>query len=506
AEHADLHLAPRPGQDWALLLGMVKVILEEGLEHRADCAEANGVDEIRRLVAEADLADLAARCDIPVDRIESLAREFATAERAVLVSRTGGVLHLTGTLNEWLGQLLNLITGRNDRPGCRRYERGYVDVLTVFDKMSKPLEHTSRVARRPMKAGHHGLDELPAEITTPGRGRVRALIIDAGNPVVSGPDGGKLDDAMAQLDLLVALDMVQRESHRHAHWLLPSAHWLERDDLLAFFSGLHSRPFAQFGPKAVKPPAGVREEWRVFTDLCLAMRKPLFGQRGVNTVIRATRAASRLLRRPGLEFGPRWIDRLIVATGRRVKWRDLMSHPHGLLLGEGDFGDFRTALKTPDKKVHAAPPEFLARARELLARPGPAAPALYPFQQANRRNRHSMNSFINELPSLHPGGRTNHVVINPLDAAELGIGDGYLVRVSSPVGEIEIEAKVTDQPRRGVVIIDHGWGSRVFDPRDGKEPESYGANRNLLVDATEVDPLSQTAPMNSSYVRVDRVG
>ena len=61
-------------------------------------------------------------------------------------------------------------------------------------------------------------------------------MINCGNPVVSGPDGAKLDDALAQLDLLVAIDFVQRESHRHAHWLLPAVHWLERDDLLAFTS------------------------------------------------------------------------------------------------------------------------------------------------------------------------------------------------------------------------------------------------------------------------------
>ena len=69
AEKADVHLAVRPGQDWALLLAMVKVILDEGLEHTQDCAElATGVDDLRTLVADADLDDLAARCDIPAAR------------------------------------------------------------------------------------------------------------------------------------------------------------------------------------------------------------------------------------------------------------------------------------------------------------------------------------------------------------------------------------------------------------------------------------------------------
>jgi formate dehydrogenase len=351
---------------------------------------------------------------------------------------------------------------------------------------------------------------LPDEITTPGPGQIKAMLINCGNPVVSGPDGAKLDEALAQLDLLVAIDFVQRESHRHAHWLLPAVHWLERDDLLAFTSNMHDEPYVQCGAKAVDPPPGARQEWRIFVDLAIAMRKPLFGAKGLNGFIKATRRLARLTRRPALEFGPHWIDRLVVATGRkvngrRIKWRDVMAHPHGWVLGPREFGHFRDALRTDDKKVHAAPPEFVSRTRELLAEPAPQAPSDYPFQLANRRNRHSMNSWLNELPGLHPSGKHNEVVIHPDDAVALGISDGDRVKVFSPVGAIELEASVNERPRRGVVVIDHGWGSRIFDPRGGSQPESYGTNRNLLIDGGPVDPLSQTAALSSSYVGVERV-
>jgi formate dehydrogenase len=79
------------------------------------------------------------------------------------------------------------------------------------------------------------------------------------------------------------------------------------------------------------------------------------------------------------------------------------------------------------------------------------------------------------------------------------------VRVYSAVSEIELAASISDRPRRGVVVVDHGWGSRVFDPRGGGSPESYGVNRNLLIDNSAVDPLSQTSPLSSSYVGVERV-
>jgi formate dehydrogenase len=116
-----------------------------------------------------------------------------------------------------------------------------------------------------------------------------------------------------------------------------------------------------------------------------------------------------------------------------------------------------------------------------------------------------MNSWLNELPGLHPGGKHNEVLINPADAAALGIGDGDRVRVFSPVGSVELDASLSDGLRRGLVVVDHGWGSRIFDPRGGREPQSFGVNRNLLIDGESIDPLSQTSTLSSSYVGVEPV-
>jgi formate dehydrogenase len=509
AEKADVHIAVRPGQDWALLLAMVKVILDEGLEHAGDCRDlATGLDQLHDLVADADLDELAARCGVDRSAIERTARDFAAARGAMVVTRTGISLHAAGTVGEWLGQVLNVITGRMDRPGGRRFEPGYFDALRLAG-MVKTKPHVSRVAGRKMVAGAHGLAELPDEILTPGPGQIRAMLINCGNPVVSGPNGAKLDHALAQLDLLVVIDLVQRESHRHAHWLLPAQHWLERADLLAFTSNMHDEPFVQYGTKVVEAPPDTRPEWQVFVDLAIAMRRPLFGARGLNGFISLSRRLAIATRRPSLAFSPHWLDRLFVRmsrkfNGRRITWRELMEHPHGMVLGPREFGHFKNALRTDDKMVHAAPPEFVERTRELLAEPNAAAPERYPFQLGNRRSRHSMNSWLNELPGLHRSGKRNDVIINAEDAATLGIAEGDRVRVFSAVGELELAAALSDRPRRGLVIVDHGWGSRVFDPRGGAEPQSFGVNRNLLV-GDDIDPLSQTSALSSAYVGVERV-
>ena len=509
ADKADLHLAVRPGQDWALLLAMVKVIFDAGLEHTGDCADlTTGLSELRSLADRADLDDLAARCDIDPGQITSLAIEFARAPGAMVITRTGVSLQEAGTVAEWLGHAVNVITGRMDRPGGRRFERGYVDTLRMAG-LAEPKPHRSRVAGREMVAGAHALAELADEITTPGPGRVRAVLINAGNPVVSGPDGAKLDAALAELDLLVALDFVQRESHRHAHWLLPAVHWLERDDLLALTGSMRDEPFVQYGRRAVEPPAQARQEWQIFVDLALAMKRPLFGVRGLNGFIRASRRVSRRTGRPGWAFGPHWVDRLIIATsrkvnGRRLRWRDLRDHPHGLVLGPREFGHLRAALRTPGRRIRIAPPQFVDRVHELLATPRTEGSSDYPFVLGNRRSRHAMNSWLNELPGLHPAGKGNAAFLHPHDAAALGINDGDPVRVSSPVGAVDTVAALSDRPRRGLVVLEHGWGSRVFDPNSGQAPVSFGANRNLLVDGAALDPLSQTSALGGARVRVER--
>lgn len=353
AEQATTHVAIRPGGDWAFLLGVLKVIFEEGRDRRAYAVDLGGVDNVRELAGSADLAELSARCGIAVDTIQDVARRFADAPTAFCNTHTG-VSHTGtagGTVAEWLGQVLNAVTNRLDVPGGRRFERGYVDVVRMWAMLAPKTKHRSRLRDLPAITGYHALGELPDEIRTPGPGQVRAMLITAGNPVTSGPDGDALDEALGTLELLVAVDLVQRESHRHADWLIPAEHWLERDELALVTGSLQEYPYVQYGYRAIDRPASVMPEWKFYADLALAMKRPLFGVRGVNTAIRMSRWLSKRLDRPSLELGPHAVEALMVATGRRVKLRDIKARPHGWRYADKRYGDMRRALRTPDKRV-----------------------------------------------------------------------------------------------------------------------------------------------------------
>ncbi|MET0984663.1 MAG: molybdopterin-dependent oxidoreductase [Steroidobacteraceae bacterium] len=497
---ANTHVKVRPGEDWALLLGIIKVVFDQGWEHKQDCAEANGVDTIRAIAAQASLEHLSARCNVPVAQIEDIARRFATAETAVCFANTGLSQNRSGTIGEWLSHVLNLITGRIDRKGGRFYQPGiFKNTMQLLNKMSPPSNKRSRIGGYRMIYGGFPIATLPDEITTPGDGQIRAMIINSGNPVVAGADGNRLDAAFAQLECLIAIDFFQRESHRHAHWLIPGCHFLEREDFFTILGSLNERPFAQLMRTAVPPRGEVRPEWEFFRDLAVEMGVPFMGIKGLNPLIKASRWVAKVTGKPRLAFNPRWIWALLVRTASCLKWRELNEKQSGYFYAEKSYGHFRAALQTPDKKVHAAPESFVAVLKRRLAEPPPQTPREYPFQLVNQRHLSMMNSWLVETVK-RVGSRGDIIEINPADANALGIADTQEVTVSSRTGKLNARARLTEEVPPGIVSMDHGWGSRTFDPLGGDAPVVQGINRNQLVAADELDELTGTPNLNGTYV------
>lgn len=503
AAKANLHIAIKPGEDWAFLLGVLKEVFAQNWLHAEDCARTNGLEQVRALTQGASFESLAARCEVAPEIMRDVARRFACAPSAHCITRTGPGQSRNGSLAEWLAIVLNTVTGRIERPGGRVYNPGLFDQIKAAEGLFPPSRIKSRVRGLAPVGGAHTLAELPDEITTPGIGQIRAFIIHAGNPVVSGPNGGALDAAFAQLELLVAVDLVQRESHRHAHWLIPGVHFLERTEVNPLIAGLHDLPFVQMSRRVVPPPPGVRPEWEFFADLVHKMRRPLFGVRGVGSFIQATRWLARVTGMPKLGFDPMWMSRLMIWQGGRAKWRDIVGAPRGVFYAKKTFGALWKELRTPDRKIELAPAPLVQRLRDVLKSAPPAAQA-FPFQMISRRRVQNMNSWLAETT-----GRTarpfpgDSVEINLEDAARLNIAEGQKLRLVSNAATLQASAVLSDRVRSGVVVLEQGWGSRVFDPSGAQAPERYGVNRNALVPNDELDPLSMVPPLNGTRVRLE---
>ena len=194
ATQADIHLAPKPGEDPTLMAGILKIVLEEGLYDHEFCDTwVADLDSLFTAVAPCDFEYVSNRCDVPADDIVAAARMFATARRGTSGTGTGPSMAPHSSLTEHLSIALNTICGRVNREG---------DVLesVYFLYPETPRRAQVHAARTPATGapqrvrnlrgirGEMLTTALAEEILNEGDGRVRALIVSGGNPVVAWPD------------------------------------------------------------------------------------------------------------------------------------------------------------------------------------------------------------------------------------------------------------------------------------------------------------------------------
>jgi formate dehydrogenase len=329
--------------------------------------------------------------------------------------------------------------------------------------------------------GQYSLAELADEITTPGDGQIRALIIGGGNPVSTGAGGAKLASALGKLDLLVSVDLFQRESHRDAHWLIPAVHFLERDECHVALHSYNDKPFIQASRAVVAPPPGVRPEWTFYRDLADAMGKPVFG---------------------GHVASPDDMAAGMIAQSGSITLDDVRAAPHGLLYGERTMGHFLSYFSKEGRKVQLCPDQLAHELAAALAGDGLVGrPPAGSYRIISRRRNGMMNASLAESSgSIGRDDTAETVEINQRDAAAAGIAEGDWLSVRSATGEIRARAQLSGDVRRGTVVLVQGWGSPLFDPATSTEVFRHGQDRNKLVCDRDLDPLSAVPRLNGTLV------
>src|SRR6478672_8810516 len=227
AELADRHIAPRPGTDAALLFAVVHVLFEEGLgatDLGGLADHVNGFDDVRGLAAGFAPEDVTEYCGVPADEIRALAREIAAAPSAAVYGRIGTSTVEFGTVGSWLVDVINVLTGNLDRPGGAMFPLG---AALPAPRPAGPGKGFTTGRWHSRVSGYpEALSELPAaalaeEIDTPGDGQIKAMVTIAGNPVLSAPDGDRLDRALDAVEFMLSIDPYLNETTRHADVILP---------------------------------------------------------------------------------------------------------------------------------------------------------------------------------------------------------------------------------------------------------------------------------------------
>jgi anaerobic selenocysteine-containing dehydrogenase len=480
---ADRHVAIRPGGDAALLLGMLQVIFAEGLERPGRLAKfTDGLDRLRGIAARHPPERVAARAGVSPDAIRSLAREFAASPTAVCYGRVGISTQEFGAVASWLVNALNVVTGNLDQPGGAMFTTPAADVVALnarLGTLGSFGRFRTRVRGLPEFGGELPVAALAEEIDTPGDGRIRGLITFAGNPVLSAPNGRRLDRALAGLDFQLAIDLYRNETTRHAHLILPPTFGLERDHYDLVFNTVAVRNVARYAKAALAPPPGVRDDWDILLGLALALRARGGGgrRRNLGATLRVARA-----------LGPRRILGLLLRFGPHpLSIGTLERSPHGVDLGPLE-PRLPGRLFTPDRRIRLVPDLLEADLARVDADLDAAEPVAGGLLLIGRRRLRSNNSWMHNSQRLVKGPVGCTLLVHPDDAAARGLAQGAEALVRSRVGEIRVPVSVTEEVGRGLVCLPHGWGHASF---------------NDLADELRVDALCGNADFSGVPVTVE---
>ncbi|MFD9235193.1 molybdopterin oxidoreductase family protein [[Kitasatospora] papulosa] len=510
ARLADRHAAIRPGTDALLLAALTQVLLEEKLTDPGALGEhLEGLDELTEAIADFTPEAVAAACDLDAETIRAIARELAAAPAAAVYGRIGSCTVEHGTLASWLVDVLNILTGNLDRPGGALFP---LSATARAPRAAAPGKGfalgrwTSRVSGHPEAKGELPVSALAEEIETPGEGRIRALIVVAGNPVLSAPDGDRLDRALADgLDFMVSVDPYLNETSRHADVVLPPPPPSQGAHFDFALNSLAVRNQVRYSRPAVPLEEGRMDESEILARLVLAVGgmhgapPEAVDDRAIGAALAKAGApaslAGELTGRTGAE---RRLDLMLRLGPYGLTLEQLLAHPHGI-----DLGPLKPrlpeVLRTRSGRIELLPAPIAADLPRLRASLG-ARPA--GLVLVGRRHLRSNNSWMHNVPALRGGSNVCTLQIHPDDAARIGLADGDTARITAAGGEVEAFAEITDSVRTGVVSLPHGWGHSRPGTRMSVAGDDPGVNVNQLLDGTLLDPLSGTAVLNAVPVAV----
>ncbi|WP_448586806.1 molybdopterin-containing oxidoreductase family protein [Thermaurantiacus sp.] len=493
---ADIYLPVKPGEDPALLAGMLNVIIAEGLYDRNFvAAHVDGFEALAGAVAPFTPEVAAARAGVDPNQLIAAARLFARGQKGCAVTGTGPEMAGNGTLTEYLVTALNILCARFKQEGEKAAIPGVFTLQTprraqVGPKV--PMFGAEGMARSRFRGlGQLGV-EMPCnvladEILTPGEGQVRALISVGGNPEVAFPNQLKMRRALESLELFVQIDPWMSASAKRASVVLAPKQCLEREDITNLSEWWHEEAYARYTEAVAEAPGDVIDEyemmWHIAKHLGLQLELP-----GGPV--------------PMDECPPKELFLDLMTAGCLVK-------PSEVRRDARARGGAAIIYHDRHPIVGPADPETAGRF-DLAAGDMPGAlrrygadearAAGFEFKLISRRSKARFNSIGHPLKRLRERATTNPAYMHPDDLAALGIEEGAIVEISSRHATIHGVAKASDRVRRGLVSMAHAFGDADAGKDDVREK---GASTNRLTsDEVDYDPITGQALQSAIPVRV----
>jgi formate dehydrogenase len=556
SRQADRHVRVRPGTDAWLLLAIAATIASgEGLVDTAFVSKrTRDFEALRGALAEVDIATMAERCGVAVETIGEIAREYASAPSAAIMWDLAVEQTLFSTLISYLIRVIALLTGNVGCDGGNTF----VETITPPHLSPKRFEEPERALASGIQAisalGGFGMFSptlVPEEVLHDHPERLRALVVEGSNPLLSFSDTARWREACDELELLVVIEPAMTETARLADYVLPTPCGYEKWEQAGFPKG-YPEVYVQLRPPIVPGPAEALPEAEIYARLAEGMG--LFGEppseahalakaalepAGAMAYLGALQNAAKgdesallfwayqtlgpLLPSPGLvsvwvvchqnalmrresllrTLGDDWKDENPFAIAAEL-FRRILDHPEGVEIAKADDSDGLAAnVGFADGKVRLAPAPMLEEIARAISSELPTDSDYPLVLAAGLRTRWTANT-IQRDPGWRKGKASGcSLHIGPADAETLGIGDGDAVRVATARGSVEVPAEIDAHCLGGHVWIPNGYGMIHRGPNG--EAAVDGVNTNELTDVADRDPISGCPHTKYTLCRVERV-
>jgi anaerobic selenocysteine-containing dehydrogenase len=476
ADKADEHHFIKPGSDAWLLAAMIQVIFEEKLTKNS-YDFIDGTQELESLT-KGFTPELAAKhTGISASNIRRMAREIAVADRAAVYGRMGASVQAFGGICLWLINAISVITGNLDRQGGMMFTNPALDFLASAKPGNRFGRWKSRVRELPEFIGELPVAVLAEEILTEGEGQIKAMITSCGNPILSNPNGQKLDKAFESLEFMVSIDIFLNETTRHADLILPPASGLEISHFDLTFNTLAIRNTVKYSEPTLAIEDGQKFDWEIFQELT----HRLSGAEG------ACKTESPDVK---LNFG-------LMMGPHKMTLEQLKAKPEGI-----DLGELKSCL--PERLIHTnkrvnLTPELL---KNDLKRLFDLEKNTNAFQLISRRELRSNNSWMHNAALMMKGRNRCVLQMNQFDADAMQIKNEQLVRVKSRVGEVQVPVEISDEMMRGVVSLPHGYGHGRAGIKMRVAEKHAGVSINDLTDELQIDQLTGNIAFSNVAVEI----
>jgi ferredoxin-nitrate reductase len=528
AQRADVHLQVNNGTNMALMNGLLhEIIANEWHEEVYVATHTMGFEDLRATVEEYPPEKVADICGVPERQIRQAARIIGESKRLLSTILQGFYQSMQATAASCQVNNIHLLRGMIGKPGCgvlqmngqptaqNTRECGANGDLPGFRNWNN-MDHVQELAElwnvERMKIPHWSSPTHAMQIWRYAEQEsIQLLWISATNPAVSLPELARIRSILEDENLFIVVqDIFLTETATYADVVLPAATWGEKTGTFT-----NADRTVHLSEKAVEPPGEAKSDLDIFLEYAWRMEfkdkdgEPLIKWNDPESAFEAWKECSR--GRPcdytGLSY-----DKLRDGSG--IQWPCNDEHPDGTerLYADGNFNTETDYCETygRDLLTGAESTEMEHRAQAAAGRafllaaeyqpPHEEPREEYPFSYTTGRTIYHFHTRTKtaRAPQLQNAAPEVWVEMHPSDAEDLGVGEGDMVRVESPRGQLEAKARISGI-KEGVVFAPFHFG--YFDS-DGSDGRLRAANELTL---TEWDPASKQPLYKVGAVRVTKV-